>query len=306
MSPVSAPRIGALIAVVASLSVASAGCMVQDRPEHAEFFIVANAGQDQVVPAGGTAHLEWAEEHAVESEGHEAPHVELEYAWHRSEQADPISETTTASVTQSEVGLALVSLEVAVDGVNATDAAAVFFAPPDADTGTHAYIVLLGGIRFWDGHDAPALVHEVEVEGLTAQWAEIALPRAPQEKTGVVLTFSDVDVAIAAEVEGTVMVVVKRGAGPATVEQTGPVTFDASNWYEVVVQRSVAPSQLWITERGRTQSVNASFPAYAADHAAGAESKTLVSEAQSLPGFEGLAAAAALAAGALALARRRR
>ncbi len=308
MSPVSVARIGALLAAVAALSVVSAGCIAQDRPEHAEFYIVADAGPDLSVPVGTAVPLEWAHTHAVEADTGDVPHVDLEYSWHASGEEQPISHTETASLTRSEVGLAIVSLEVAAEGASATDATAVFFSPPPADTETHLYIIVTGGLRIWEDPGAGLAIHDVELEGFAAQWADLPLSSGSPDDATVVLTFSDVDVVLASEVEGSVLLVIKHGEDPAELLSLGPVAFDASNWYEVDL-RQFSPARLWETPRGENVGTAYTFSDFATAHPAEGESRTLVAETQTLPGFSAQAAvAAALGAAALAVAvsRRRR
>ncbi len=285
---------------------ASAGCIVQDRPEHAEFFVVADAGKDQVLPVGQAAHFEWDEHDAVESEGEHAPEVDVEYAWRESGSHDLLSNTSSATVSRTTPGLALVSLEVAAEGVRATDVAGVLFVPPDKDTTTRAYVAVVGGIRFWEGVGAPTAIHEVDVEGSPAQWVEVSLQGVQGSSTSVVLDFSEVDVAIGAQVPGSVIVAVKRGIGPATIESTGYVTFQTSNYYEVRIPVSGSAPTLGLTARGTSYTTYQAFDDYAANHTAEGADRVLVTESQSLPGLGAAAAVGAAALLGLTGARRRR
>ena len=305
MSPSPTTRTSVFVAAAAALSVLSAGCIVQDRPEHPEFFVVADAGADLALPVGATAHFEWDEHDAIESEGEHAPEVEVEYAWRSSESEDEISNTTAAALSRAGPGLALVSLEVEAGGARAADVAGVLFTPTDADTARSAFVAVVGGIRFWDGAGAPQPINDVEVEGFRAQWAEVDLQAAQGPSASVVLDFPEADVAIGAEVQGSVIVAVKRGAGPATIESTGPVTFTASNYYEVRIPESGGAPTLGQWERGSTNTVFQAFDGYAANHTAEGATRVLVAESQTLPGFEGPVAAAALGLLAIAASRRR-
>lgn len=310
MSPNSTSRLAALVAAVTALSVLSAGCVVQDRPAHQAFSIVADAGEDQVVAVGETAHFEWDEHHAVDSEGEHAPEVELEYVWRSSQSAEPISQTSSASISRATPGLEIVAVEVGAEGAKATDAAGVLFVPPDTDTGKRAFVAVTGSIHFWEDPHPDIEVHEVEFEGTPAAWAEVDLESVQSRSLSVVLDFSEVDVLLGSEVEGTVLVAVRFGAGPATVVGTGPVFFDPSNYYSVRIPANGSTPTLGQTVRGESGLMLSSFDDFAAGHAAEGEVSAPVTESQTLPGFGAAAAVAAVAAAfvvaAVALAARRR
>ena len=52
-------RVGALAVAVVVLTTLGAGCIAQDKPHHAAFTIIAQAGHDVVEEAGHAAHFHW-------------------------------------------------------------------------------------------------------------------------------------------------------------------------------------------------------------------------------------------------------
>ncbi len=58
-------KLAGLLAAVAALAVVTSGCIAQDRPHEATFFVVADAGEAQVLAVGATASLTWPENRTV-------------------------------------------------------------------------------------------------------------------------------------------------------------------------------------------------------------------------------------------------
>lgn len=305
MSPSSSTRLAALIAAVTALSILSAGCVAEDKPAHEAFNLVADAGAVQVVPVGSSAAFDWPAEHAVEAEGGHAPAVEIEYTWRADGQADPISETPTASLARGSPGLAVVGLEVATEGTTAADVTGVLFVPPDAEDTVAVFVAFIGEVTVSETAAPFAHLHDVDFEGVPAQWATLDVSH--NSEAILPLHFDDIAAALDLEVKATIIVAVKDGVGPAQAYTTGPANFSAGKPTSLRIPVGHGQPEIAVGEAGGSLHDGVTLPAYGDAHRAEGEVSVTVAESQTLPGFGAAAAvAAAVGVASLALVARRR
>jgi hypothetical protein len=289
------------IAAVLALGVISAGCIVQDRPEEANFFVVADAGPDQIVIAGETAHFDWPRALAIEAEGSTTPQVELAYAWWVVDRSPVPGTASNYSYTSVDPNFALITLNVTGEGVTAADATGVLFVPGDADASHKIYLAVRGDLQI--GGNLPGL-REFSDGNSRAQWLQspLDLPAAPYASIPLTAEFS-----LAGSPEGSMIVAVKDGAGPARGAASQMLELDSGTQYTLLVDTSPAAVHRILTSQGGAQTGNVTLDEFKAAHAVSEhEQKVLVTHAQTLAGFEGAAAAATFGLAALVAARRRR
>lgn len=291
----------ALLCGVLALGVASAGCTVQDRPPNEAFFVVADAGAAQIFAPGGAAHLSFPENQTIEAEKGAPPLEEVAYAW-------TASWGTTSNHSQFHAmppgfGLSLVELNVTAKNHTASDAVGLLVVPPGSAGPGQVQIGIVGEAQLSDLAPSPALT-KVEVRagahGGTSYGA--ALPGSGPSSYRLVPRGG------ASAPEFVVLIAVKSAGGTLYSNTSLPLRLDSALNNTLVVD-STAAQQHRIEVRDGSGALleSLSLDAFGAAHPGQAESRVLVSPpGQSLPGFEGAAAAGAfLCVGLLALWRRR-
>lgn len=303
MSPTLTPARFAPVAVVLALAVISAGCIVQDRPEEANFFVVADAGPDRVLDAGEAAEFAWLQDYAIEAEGNTTPHVEISYEWWVVDRSFSPGTGPTFSYTSVAPAFALVTLNVTGEGVTAADASGVLFVPGAADGSRKIYLAVRGDLHI----EGPSPQHVLTLHSEGDFRAEslatpLDIPNEPYAAIPLGVEFS-----LSGNPEGSILLALKDGAGPARTAASQMLEFDSGSQYTLLIDTSPAGVHRIITSQGGAQTGNVTLDEFKAAHAvAEHEDKVLVTHGQTLAGFEGAAAAATLGLAALLAARRRR
>lgn len=291
-----------LLAVIAALAVLSAGCIVQDRPHEGEFNVVADAGQSQVIAVGDTAHFEWGEDHALKAEGGEPPHVNVTYSWKVGEVEASVNHSVAVARAQPE--FVLVELNVTAKEHTASDSVGVLVVPPAADTSRQLYVAAVGPIKIWPmGSFAE---HNFVSGAHSGHWATQSLPPGAGRIDALIRLPED---EFPLEpVRASILLAVKDGAGAARGVATGPLEFDPGFRYTLSIDPSPAAHHM-ISIRDAEGAVlqDMTLEAFEAAHPAEEAVEVPVVDAQTLPGFEGLAAVATMVVlGAVLVAARRR
>jgi hypothetical protein len=291
-----------LVGLVAA-SVLLAGCIVQNRPEAESFLVVADAGPNLVVPGGSAAHFEWAYNQSVQGEaGHVAPEVEAHHLW-----ANDASPTATSTNESFSFGLpapsfALVSLTVSVEKSSASDVAGVLFVPGSSSAERRAYVAVIGAIGIATETADP--VNEHHLGAFVAQETQRSLGGPTAHLRFDLVNPNSL---LGTPAEGSLIIAIKDGVGPARTTVTPPLEFEGGESYTLVLDpRPAAQHEIEIARPGaanKTVTLDEFVHAHEGEH----EVETVVTHSQTLPGFEGAAAvvSATLVGLSAALMRRR-
>lgn len=277
--------------------------MVQDRPREEAFFVVADAGEGHVIAEATHAVLEWPANRSVEAEGAAAPEVEAQYHWQASSGA-------AGGHPQFDfvppVGLTVVELNVTAKNHTASDAVGILSVPDSPVPGGRLYVALVGGLTLGDADTGAPLTGTAASVGGHTGW----LYALPLPSLGWLAAYRLLPPSPGEGADASVLIAVKDGVGFATANATGAVAFDGGLEYTLTVDTSFAAAHRVAARAAAGAEVeNRTLASFAAAHPGEEEVRVLVpAPAQKLPGFEGAAAAfaVALAAALLAAGRRRR
>lgn len=288
------------LSAITALTVLTAGCVAQDRPHVEAFFVVADAGENDVVAQGDTAHLSWPENRTLEAEEGAPPHEEVEYHWQTS--SGLTGSETEFNVTPAAPGLTLVELNVTAKAHTASDISGLLTVPSGSAGSGRLYLASLGGLALSpEGSGPPPALGHVAVGGHEGEFFDLALPGGGGSMRFSVALPSGLSVE---EVPaGAFLIAVKEASGAVHEHATPPLEFDPGLQYTLVVDTSPGGAHR-LEARGEGGAIveNVTLSDFETAHGAEHEAKVLVpAPAQTLPGFEGAAAAAAFA-GASALA----
>ncbi len=291
----------AVLCAVLALGVASAGCTVQDRPPAEAFFVVADAGEAQVLNAGTGVPLAFPENRTIEAESGAPPHEEVAYAWTASWGA-----TGTAAeffAHPPTPGLGLVELNVTAKDRTASDAVGLLVIPGGAAGSGRMYLGLVGGADLGDLPGSPVLVRQsVRAGAHEGSSYDAARPASGPAR------FALVPRALAASPEVVVLIGVKEGIGLIHRNSSLALALTPSRNYTLVVDTTAAQQHRVEAHDSSGALVESlSLSAFAAAHPGADEARVLVAPpAQTLPGFEAWGTATAVVGVALvALSRRR-
>ena len=295
-------RVGALAVAVVVLTTLGAGCIAQDKPHHGAFTIIAQAGHDVVEEAGHAAQFHWSAHDAIEAEGNETPHVELEFEWTASGAPQALSHGENATLNRTDEGLALVQVNVSAEGALATDVAAALFTETPS-TGARLYVAAVGPVRLNVTGLHPEH-EEVVAIGETAAQLVILAATVSATTVDISLVFDEF-AALGGPTQGAIIVAM-RAPGVEWTQMTGPSEFEAGEAHVLRIQTGATGGASLIVGAPGHQATT-TIEQYGEEHPAEGEGRAVVSRSQSLPGFEAAAAAfAATTAGVLALLARRR
>ncbi len=291
----------ALLVLVLALGVASAGCTVQDRPHNEAFFVVADAGEAQVLDTPASAHLSFPENRTLEAEAGEPPHEAVAFAWKAS--WGPTGALSEFSAAPPGAGLSIVELNVTAKNHTASDAVGLLVVPPGSAGSGRIQIGLVGEADLEDTAGSPALTKdEVRAGSHEGGSYEAAVPASGPVR------YRLVPQAQASAPEAVLLIAVKEGASAVHKNTSRPLAFDGAMNYTLVVDTTAAKQhRIEVRDSAGALVESLSLEAFGAAHPGESEPRVLVAPpGQALPGFEAVAVVGALGAVALiALARKR-
>jgi len=297
----------ALLVFILALAVFSAGCFTQDRPHEEALYVVADAGPDQILEVGATASLAWHKALAIEAEGNATPQVEVTYQWSTTgAPCTPRSgDSVTYSCTSGGPTFDLVALNVTAEKTTASDAAGLLFVPGASDISQKIYLVARGDLSFTGGTVTFQDVVSRPTIGSHHAFAfagGLHLPTDRYANFGIQLGSP-----AAGQPQGSILLGVKNGTGPARTFATQMLEFNASRNYTLLIDTNATAQHRMVASVGGLETENLTLENFRAAHAVSELAvRVRIVPAQTLPGFEGAAAAAGLAAIAIIALRNRR